>query len=421
MMAIKSKFFYGWIILAVGFLVMAVMGACVFYSFGIFLKPITADLGASRGEATVAYSIMMVLHGLFSPLIAIVISKFGTRKPMILGLTLATIGLALMSTATQLWHLYFFYGILIGSGVALGHFLPVSTMVTFWFTRKRPLAIGILMAGVGIGTLIIAPIIARLISSLGWRTTWLVLAGIVFMLAVVPSAIFARNKPEDMGLLSDGDQATMAQDSSSAETLSSIAALNWEIKPALKTVAIWMITVINSANVFCMMMMNNHQVAHLTDMGFPPLIAASTLGFLGGTSAVGRLAGGALGQRINPRYLMAIAFMLEAISLSIFLNAHTTTAVYTYVLLFGFGAGAIVVLHITMIGNYYGSKSYAFLASTVMVITTIVGASSPVLGGYIYDAVQSYTIPFTICIGASVIGGICALLAKPPNHKASSR
>jgi MFS family permease len=419
MIAIKSKFFYGWIILAIGFLVMGVMGSCVFYSFGIFLKPITADLGISRGEATVAYSIMMALQGLFSPLVAIVINKFGTRKPMTLGLTLATIGLALMSTATQLWHLYLFYGILIGAGVALGHFLPVSTMVTFWFTRKRPLAIGILMAGVGIGTLIMAPVIARMISSLGWRTTWLVLAGIVLILAVVPSAIFARNKPEDMGLLSDGVQANMAHDSYADETVSFIAVVDWEIKPALRTITIWMITIINSANVFCMMMMNNHQVAHLTDMGFSPVIAASTLGFLGGTSAIGRLSGGALGQRINPRYLMAIAFMLEAISLFIFLNAHTTTAVYAYVLLFGFAAGTIVVLHITMLGNYYGSKSYAFLASTVMVISTIVGASSPVLGGYIYDAVQSYKIPFTICIVASIIGGICALMARPPRYQAS--
>ena len=421
MIAIKSKFFYGWIILAIGFLVMGVMGSCVFYSFGIFLKPITADLGISRGEATVAYSIMMALHGLFSPLVAIGINKFGTRKPMILGLTLATIGLALMSTATQLWHLYLFYGVLIGAGVALGHFLPISTMVTFWFTRKRSLAIGILMAGVGIGTFIMAPVIARMISSLGWRTTWLVLAGIVFMLAVVPSAIFARNKPEDMGLLSDGVQATMTHHSSAAATMSSIADMNWDIKPALRTIAIWMITIINSANVFCMMMMNNHQVAYLTDMGFSPVIAASTLGFLGGTSAIGRLSGGALGQRINPRYLMAMAFMVEAISLLVFLNAHTTTAVYVYVLLFGFAAGTIVVLHITMIGDYYGSKSYAFLASTVMVITTIVGASSPVLGGYMYDALQSYTIPFTICIAASVIGGICALLARPPRYQASPK
>jgi sugar phosphate permease len=377
MTAIKSKFFYGWVILAIGSLVMAVMGSCVFYSFGIFLKPITADLEASRGEVTLAYSLMMVLQGVFSPLVAIVISRFGTRKPMILGLTLATIGLALMSTATQVWHLYLFFGVLIGMGVALGHFLPVSTMVTFWFTRRRSLAIGILMAGVGIGTLIMAPIIARLISLLGWRTTLLVLAGIVFVLAVIPSAIFVRNKPEDMGLLSDGAQVTAPHYSTATKTISAITVVDWQIKPALKTPAIWMITIINSANIFCMMMMNNHQVAHLTDMGFSPVIAASTLGLLGGTSAMGRLSGGALGQRVNPRYLIAIAFLIEAISLVIFMNAHSATAVYVYVVLFGFTAGTIVVLHIAMIGDYYGTKSYAFLASTVMVITTIVGSSSP--------------------------------------------
>jgi MFS family permease len=117
--------------------------------------------------------------------------------------------------------------------------------------------------------------------------------------------------------------------------------------------------------------------------------------------------------------LIAIAFLIEAISLVIFMNAHSATAVYVYVVLFGFTAGTIVVLHIAMIGDYYGTKSYAFLASTAMVITTIVGSSSPALGGYIYDAVHSYTIPFTACVVASVIGGICALLAKPPRYQAS--
>jgi cyanate permease len=73
-----------------------------------------------------------------------------------------------------------------------------------------------------------------------------------------------------------------------------------------------------------------------------------------------------------------------------------------------------------MIGDYYGAKGYAFLASTVMVITTIVGAGSPVFGGYVYDVVQSYSIPFYTCVGASAIGGICALLAKPPKRRAPS-
>jgi MFS family permease len=345
------------------------------------------------------------------------IGRYGTRKPMIVGLILATAGLALMSTATQVWHLYIFFGVLTGIGVALGHFLPVSTMVTFWFYRKRSLAIGILMAGVGVGTLVMSPIIARLIASLGWRNAWLVLAGIVFTLCAIPSAIFVRNRPEDIGLLPDGAKKLDTLDLKTEATVTSTKITDWQIKPALKTRAIWMITLLNAANVFCMMMMNNHQVPHLTDMGFSPVVAAGALGLLGGANAIARVSGGALGQKLNPQRLIAIAFIFEAISLIIFINAQSVAAVYLYVILFGFSTGAIVVLHIAMIGNYYGATSYAFLASTVMVVTTLIGACSPVLGGYIYDAVQSYRIPFTLCIAASAIGAIAALLAKPPKAK----
>ena len=408
--------------MALGFLVMASTGSCVFYSFGIFLKPMIADIGTSRGATTIAYSIMMVIQGLLAPVVASLIGKFGTRKLMTAGLTLAVIGLALMSTVTQAWQLYLFFGVLTGTGVALGHFLPLSTMATFWFTQKRALVIGIIMAGAGAGTFVMAPVIAYLIAYLGWRATWLVLAGIVFTVAVIPSAIFARTRPEDVGLLPDGRQSSPLDHTPvNIDKKPSSLVDDWDIKSALKTPAIWLITVLNSANVFSMMMMNNHQVAHLTDMGFSPVIAASTLGILGGISAIGRLSSGALGQRVTLRYLIAIAFLLEAIGLVIFMNAQTTAAIYAYVVLFGLAAGAIVVLHIAMIGDYYGAKGYAFLASTVMVITTVVGAGSPVFGGYVYDAVQSYSIPFYTCVGASVIGGICALLAKPPRRRAPSR
>ncbi len=422
MAAKRSKLFYGWVIVALGFAVMASVGSCVFYSFGIFLKPMIADIGASRGATTIAYSIMMAIQGLLAPVVASIIGKFGTRKLMTTGLTLAAAGLALMSTATQTWQLFLFFGMMTGTGVALGHFLPLSTMATFWFSRKRAMVIGIIMAGAGAGTFVMAPVIAHLIASLGWRTTWLVLAGIVFTMAAIPSAIFARTRPEDIGLVPDGLQPSLPNYvPAKIDKKTPFIIDDWDIKPALKTPAIWMITILNSANVFSMMMMNNHQVAHLTDMGFSPVIAASTLGILGGVSAIGRLSSGALAQRITPRHLIAIAFLLEAIGLVIFINAQTTAAIYAYVILFGLAAGSIVVLHITMIGNYYGAKAYAFLASTVMVINTVIGAGSPVFGGYVYDVAQSYSIPFYTCVGASVIGGICALLAKPPRLWAPSK
>ena len=421
MAAKRRKIFYGWVIVALGFMVMVSTGSCVFYSFGIFLKPMIADIGASRGTATIAYSIMMAIQGLLAPVTASLIGKYGTRKLMAAGLTLAATGLALMSTATQTWQLFLFFGVLTGTGVALGHFLPLSTMATFWFARKRALVIGLIMAGAGAGTFIMAPIIAYLIEHIGWRSTWLVLAGIVFTVAAIPSAIFARTRPEDVGLLPDGRQSSPLEHVPiNIDKNPSFMVDDWDIKSALKTPAIWMITILNSANVFSMMMMNNHQVAHLTDLGFSPVIAASTLGILGGVSAIGRVSGGALGQKIPPRYLLAIAFLMEAIALVIFLNAQTTTAIYAYVILFGFAAGSIIVLHIAMIGNYYGAKGYAFLASTVLVVSTIIGAGSPVFGGYVYDALQSYSIPFYTCVGASVIGGISALMAKPPKRQALS-
>ena len=152
----------------------------------------------------------------------------------------------------------------------------------------------------------------------------------------------------------------------------------------------------------------------MTDIGIAPVVAAGSLGLMVGMSGAGRLMGGALGDRIKPRYLVAVALIVEIIALLIFINADTMVMVYFYVGMLGFPYGMILVLHMVMIGNYYGAKAYAKLASVVMFVTTPIYAVGPLLGGYMYDSFSNYILPFSICAGFLAIGFICALLVRPP-------
>lgn len=390
---------------------------CTFYAFGIFLKPIAADIVCTRGEASIAPAITMIVSGMLAPLVAVAISKFGARKLILCGMTLLAIGLVLLSTITQLWQLWLFSGI-VGVAVAFGTFLPITTTINFWFVKRRAFAMGIAMSSVGIGFFILAPIIAHLIDIIGWRSTWLVLAGIVLVLAVIPSLIFFRNKPGDIGELPDGISHSASKEQSVHPPVKKIyiTPVEWEVRAALKTRTLWLIVIVAFTNNFALSMLNVHLASYLNDIGLPSIVAAGVLGLLIGVSTLGRLVSGALGDMIEPRYLMAIACSMQAIGLTILINLQNIglVYVYVYVVLFGIAIGMILVLQPVILAAYYGTKGFPRLIAIIIIILVPVGAISPVFGGYVYDVVHSYTIPFGICIGLCVLGAICALLAQPP-------
>jgi len=411
----EKRFFYGWVIVGMGFLVNFAMGG-IYYSFGIFLKPMVTDLGWMRGEAIIAFSMMMITGGVLGPAVAVALSRFGARKIMPAGMILATIGVFLSSMVSQIWHLWLAFGVVVGVGMAFGTFLPLYTMINFWFVRRRALAMGIVASGVGVGTFVLAPVVAHLIDSLGWRAGWMVLAGIVLVIGAAPPLILARDKPEDIGQLPDGSTSTASTEQTVSPLVKEvyITPVEWEPRAALRTPALWLLTVSGCANMFALNMSSAHQVAHLTDMGISSVVAARALGLLVGVSTLGRLIGGVLGDRIEPRFLIAIACLMQVIGLIIFTRAQTMGLVYAYVVLFGLAYGAMLVLQPVILAAYYGAKVFARLQAIVWFIATPVLASSPILGGYVYDAVHSYTIPFSVCAGFCALGVACALLARPP-------
>jgi MFS family permease len=410
------KIFYGWVIVAVGFLLLCVEGSCIFYSFGIFLKPMIAELGTGRAAGTTAFTVFQLVVGMSSLLVAVVIGRVGIRLPMTLGFTLAAIGIALLSRITQVWQLWLIYGVIVGAGVAFGHLLALTTLVNFWFIKRRSLAMGIVVAGMGAGPLVLAPVIASMVESIGWRSSWVVLAGVIFFFAAVPALIFIRNRPEDIRQLPYGigiDKALEGEPSSHGERMY-VTPIEWKVKDGIRTRTLWLIVIFACANQFTLNMMNTHQVAHLTDIGIAPVTAAASLGLMIGISGAGRLMGGALGDKYQLRYLVAAACVAEIAALLLFITADSMLVVYIYVVLLGFPFGMILVLHMVMISTYYGAKTYARLASVVMFVTTPVYAVAPLLGGYMYDSLSSYVLPFSICVGFCAIGGICALMARPP-------
>src|ERR1700754_4134150 len=237
----RLPFFYGWVVVAVTFVTMAI-GVNARTAFSLFFPPIVSEFGWERGVTAGALSFVSVASGIASPLIGRLMDRAGPRAVMELGVVLMGAGLLLAPLTTQPWHLYLTIGVLVGAGSVCLGYSGQSFFLPNWFIRRRGLAIGIAFAGVGIGSGAFLPWGQHNIEQTGWRTACTAI-GIVVLVVLAPINLLMRKRPEDIGLLPDGDAAPTA---TSAAPVSNIvdpewAGIDWTLGRALRTARFWWI------------------------------------------------------------------------------------------------------------------------------------------------------------------------------------
>ena len=194
----RLPFFYGWLIVAVTFVTMAI-GVNARTAFSLFFPPIISEFGWERGVTAGAFSFGFVVSGVVSPLIGRMMDRFGPRGVMELGVALMGGGLLLAPLTTQPWHLYLTIGVLVGAGSVCLGYSGQSLFLPNWFIRRRGLAMGLAFAGVGIGSVTLLPWVQHMIEQTGWRTACTAM-GILVLAVLAPINLLLRKRPEDIGL-----------------------------------------------------------------------------------------------------------------------------------------------------------------------------------------------------------------------------
>src|SRR5262245_59056883 len=204
----RLPFFYGWLIVAVVFVSMAI-GVNVRTAFSLLFPPILTEFGWDRGVTAGAFSFGFVVSAVLSPLIGRQMDRAGPRLVMALGVLLMAAGLLLAPLTREPWHLYLTIGVLVGAGSVCLGYSGQSLFLPNWFVRRRGLAMGIAFAGVGIGSISLLPAVALLIEAAGWRSACLAL-GVLVLVVLAPINLVLRKRPEDLGLAPDGDRGVAA-------------------------------------------------------------------------------------------------------------------------------------------------------------------------------------------------------------------
>ena len=322
---------------------------------------------------------------------------------------------------STVWHYTLYFGVVIGIGVGLGSVIPIQSCLTSWFKRRRATAMAIAMSAAGISTLMSAPLLAKIIDFTGnWRVAWVVVA-MTGLAAAIIVAFGVVDRPEYIDQCQDGvDPDIEGTDPGVTGHTTRIyqTSFNWSVGDAIKTRSWWLLVLGTFAFLALFYVSMGHGVVQLLDLGHSKELASFSIGLVVMCSIFGRLTGGFLCDRIEPRYIWSFALGMMFCGIFCLKNGSSPSMVYTYAATLGVGMGASYVCMIASIGNYFGADAYPRIAGLLFPIGTVLAAFSPILAGLAYDRLGSYDSAFQASMAIALLGALSMLFATPPqkNH-----
>ncbi len=397
---LKTGFFYGYVIVALGFFINLVLGGAQ-YTFSVFFEPLSQDFGWTRAATSGAFSLYMILHGALYIFTGRLNDRLGPRIVMSLCGLIIGAGYSLMSLTSQIWHIYLIYGVVIAIGMS-GGYVPLVSTVTRWFLgrQKRGLMVGIAVAGIGMGTMVFPPLTTWLITNHGWQTSYIVI-GIIAFVIIMSSAQFLRRAPEHV--------IQNAADGSSIDTQQQ----GLTLRQSLKTRQFWLLSVAYFGFGLLLQAIMIHLVMHARGLGIPAAGASSLFMVIGGASVIARITMGNAADRIGNRSIIIGSFVLMGAAVAWLFYAKELWALYLFSIAFGVGYGGLVSTQSPIVADLFGMKSHGIILGVIVSIVTFGSAAGPVIAGAVYDAFGSYNAAFGICVGFAVLGILLTLFLKP--------
>jgi len=399
----EPRFFYGYIVVVAAFFIMVAMWG-TYFAFGIFFKPVLSEFGWTRAMTSGAFSLSMVLHGVLGIVTGGFTDRFGPRMVMTLCGFILGLGYFLMSQTSTIWQLYLFYGVIVGTGMG-GAFVPLTSTVARWFVKRRSMMTGIVLTGIGIGSLIAAPVAHWLVSMYDWRLSYVILGSMV-LLIVVLSAQFLRRDLTQVGHLPydehEGDEKGV-----------NLGGKAFSLIKAVTTRQFWLVSGMLFCFGFCMFTITVHIVPHITELGISAASAASVLATAGGMSIIGNFVLGSAADRIGNRQVFIIGFIMMATVLFWLVPAAEAWMLYLFAVVFGFAHGGMGASESPLVAGLFGMSSHGLIFGVVGLGFTLGAAIGPFLAGHFFDITDSYQVAFLVCAAMSIVGLILTALLKP--------
>lgn len=399
----KLKYFYGYNIVGSSFLIQAIcVGTAV--SYAVFFKEFQEEFGWSRAMISGAMSLNTLIMGIASIPAGRLNDKIGPKAIFLSSGILIGLGFLFMSRIQEPWQLFLSYGVIIGLGFGSVDVVTLS-MIARWFVKHRGMMSGIIKMGTGFGQLTMPLIITILITSFGWRNSY-VFVGIVFLIILPSISRTLYRDPQAIGLLPYNGKTSIHSHQSSKD-------LGVTMKFALRTRQFWLLCLAWFALLYCTMTVILHVVPHAIDLGLSQAVAASVLSTIGAVSMLGRFTMGIINDRIGGKRSLIVTAIILLCILIWLLAAKHAWMLFLFASIYGFAHGAIYTLLSLVVAELFGIKSHGVLFGIVWFCGNMGGAIGPLVTGRIFDLTGNYQTAWMILIGMTVMGIIMISAIKP--------
>ncbi|MBI4494003.1 MAG: MFS transporter [Chloroflexi bacterium] len=415
----RPRIYYGWYILGVVMLDSFLSAGLSQLFMSIMLKPMTEEMGWSRTATTGAITIGTLTAGLLSPLLGRLADRYGPRLLTTVG-TLVTAGMFfLLASLAEQWQ--FYLGYIVGRSIALGTLSGVvaQTAVANWFRRMRGRAMGLHSMALAGGGSVLSFVAQLILEAYGWRMVFLVFGIAVLTLLVLPAALVLRRRPEDLGLLPDGDRAPPAAEVPSARQPREEEP-SWTLSEAIRTPALWLLV----GALFIAVMANTavgfHQVAYYTDVGIAPTAAVVALSLYALVGALSSGVWGFLTERFSERVMAAAAMLLATVAILYLLTVRSLAGALLFAVLFGMSSRGESTLVNIILAQYYGRRFFGSISGFVNPFMLGGVGLGPSVSALAFDLTGAYQVVFICFAGTSTLAAVLLWLARPPTRKSPS-
>jgi sugar phosphate permease len=392
-----SSTYHGWRIAWALALTQTVGYGVLYYAFGVLIKPMEAELGWTRAQTSMAFSLALLVEGIVAIGVGRWVDRHGARGLMTFGSLLGSLLMFAWSFIHDLWAFYLLW---IGIGFASSLVLyPVAfTVLAVWFQKQRSRAMLIVTLAAGLASTIFIPLCTWLIGQVGWREALPILALILAIATVPAHALVIRRRPQDLGLTADGETLEAGTKQASRSSITH--------RDALKTATFWWLTLAFSLSSLTALAAAAHLVALLTERGHASALVAVIAGSVGAWQLAGRIVYTPLSERLSLFGLSAIFSALHGVGILALLILPGTLGPWAFAASFGLANGSMSLAKAALIADVYGSSSYGSISGNLTTFTAITSMIAPLGVGLLHDATGNYDLALRFLVIASSISAL---------------
>ena len=359
-------------------LALMTIGGCGMYVVAVVLPAVQAEFGVARADASLPYTLLMIGFGVGGIVMGRLADRFGVTVPLLIGAAGIAAGFVVAASATNIWVFALAHGVLIGLFGCSSTFGPLMADTSLWFDKRRGIAVAVCASGNYLAGAVWPPIVQHFIETIGWRQSYLAIAGFSFV-AMTALALLLRKRPPQVAAAAAGSGLGLQP------------VMPFGMTPAM---AQRWLCIAGVACCVAMSMPQVHIVAYCGDLGFGAARGAQMLSLMLGFGIVSRLISGFICDRIGGLRTLLLGSLLQGAALLLFLPFDSLWSLYVVSALFGLFQGGIVPAYAIIVREYFPAAEVGARTGTVLMCTLLGMALGGWMSGKVFDMTGSYNAAF---------------------------